>query len=234
MMARAVCAKGSATMSPTAQIVLFWLGFAGGHLVLSSVPVRSRVVRSIGRLPFLGLYSIVAFAFFVPLISTYFAHKHAGPVLWGLGVGLALRWIIYTGMGVAFVLVVASLLRPSPAGVVSGSATPYGVYRITRHPQNMGIALFGLLHLLPNGSAADLAFFGGFALFGVVGSWHQDRRKLALGVPGFAAFYGRTPFWPFTGSETLQGLRELSPLAVFLGVGLTALIRHFHPSWFGG
>ncbi|HBZ69100.1 MAG TPA: hypothetical protein DEP35_04875 [Deltaproteobacteria bacterium] len=221
-------------MSPTAQIVLFWLGFAAGHLVLSSVAVRTRLVASLGRLPFLGLYSAVAFAFFVPLVSTYFAHKHAGAVLWGIGVGPALRWIIYAGMGVAFVLVVASLLRPSPAGVVPGSSTPYGVYRITRHPQNMGIALFGLLHLLPNGSAADLAFFGGFALFGVVGSWHQDRRKLALGAPGFAAFYARTPFWPFTGPETLQGLRELSPAAVFLGVGLTLLVRHFHPHWFGG
>jgi len=221
-------------MSPTLEIVLLWLGFAGTHLVLSSPPVRSRLVALLGRLAFLGLYSAVALVFFVPLVATYFAHKHAGPVLWGLGVGPALRGIIYIGMGVAFVLVMASLLRPGPAGVMPGSATPYGVYRITRHPQNMGIALFGLLHLLPNGTAGDLAFFGGFALFGVVGSWHQDRRKLALGVPGFAAFFGRTPFWPFTGPETFRGLRELSPLAVLLGIGLAALIRHFHPQWFGG
>jgi uncharacterized membrane protein len=137
-------------------------------------------------------------------------------------------------MGVAFILVVASLLRPGPAGIVPGSATPHGVYRITRHPQNMGIALFGLLHLLPNGTAADLAFFGGFALFGAVGSWHQDRRKLAVGVPGFAAFWKDTPFWPFTGRETLLGLRELSPLVVALGIGLTVLVRYFHPRWFGG
>jgi uncharacterized membrane protein len=221
-------------MSPTARIALLWLGFAGGHLALSSVPVRSRIVASIGRLPFLGLYSTVALVLFVPLVSTYFAHKHAGSVLWGLGVGTALRGVIYAGMGVAFVLVVASVLRPSPAGMMPGSATPYGVYRITRHPQNMGIALFGLLHLLPNGTAADLAFFGGFALFGVVGSWHQDRRKLALRIPGFAEFYDHTPFWPFTGPETLQGLRELSPLAVLLGIGLAVFIRHFHPHWFGG
>jgi len=221
-------------MSPTAQIALLWLGFAGGHLALSSVPVRSRIVASIGSLPFLALYSTVALAFFVPLVSVYFAHKHTGAVLWGLGIGSAQRGVIYTGMGVAFVLVVASVLRPSPAGMVPGSVTPYGVYRITRHPQNMGIALFGLLHLLPNGTAADLAFFSGFALFGVVGSWHQDRRKLALRVPGFAEFYDHTPFWPFTGPETLQGVRELSPLAVLLGIGLTILTRHFHPHWFGG
>jgi uncharacterized membrane protein len=221
-------------MSPTVQIVLLWLGFAGGHLALSSAPVRSRVVASTGTLPFLGLYSAVALAFFVPLLFTYFSHKHAGTVLWGLGVGPALRGVVYTGMGVAFVLVVASLLRPSPAGIAPGSATPYGVYRITRHPQNMGFALFGLVHLLPNGTTADLAFFGGFALFGVVGSWHQDRRKLAAGLPGFAAFCEQTPFWPFTGPKTLQGLRELSPLVVVLGIGTTVLVRYFHPRWFGG
>jgi len=221
-------------MSPTVQIVLLWLGFAGSHLALSSLPVRRRVIASLGRLPFLGLYSAVAFTFFVPLLSTYFGHKHAGTVLWGLGVGPALRGVVYAGMGVAFVFVVASLLRPSPAGIAPGSITPFGVCRITRHPQNMGIALFGLLHLLPNGSAADLAFFGGFALFGVVGSWHQDRRKLAAGLPGFAAFCEKTPFWPFTGPNTLQGLRELSPLVVVLGIGTTLLVRYFHPRWFGG
>lgn len=221
-------------MSPAAQIALLWLGFAAGHLALSSLPVRSRVIAWVGRLPFLGLYSAVAFAFFVPLIATYFAHKHTGTVLWGVGVGPALRGVVYVGMGVAFILVVASLLSPSPAGIVPGSSTPKGVYRITRHPQNMGIALFGLLHLLPNGSAADLAFFGGFALFGVLGSWHQDRRKLALGTPGFASFCETTPFWPFSGPETLRGLRELSPITVGLGLGLTFLVRYFHPRWFGG
>jgi len=221
-------------MSPTLEIVLFWLGFAGGHLVLSSVPVRSRMVAAMGRVPYLGLYSVVAFAFFIPLVATYFAHKHAGVLLWGPGVGPLLRGVMYVGMGVAFIFVVSSLLRPSPAGVVPGSSTPSGVYRITRHPQNMGIALFGLLHLLPNGSAADLAFFGGFALFGVVGSWHQDQRKLAVGEPGFKAFLERTPFWPFSGPETLRGVRELSPLAVGVGIGLTVLVRYFHPRWFGG
>jgi uncharacterized membrane protein len=221
-------------MSPTAQILMLWLGFAGSHLALSSLPVRRRLVASVGYVPFLGLYSAVALALFVPLVSIYFAHKHAGTLWWGLGVGGPLRGVMYAGMGVAFVLVVASLLRPSPAGVVPGSPTPYGVYRITRHPQNMGIALFGLLHLLPNGASTDLAFFGGLALFGAVGSWHQDRRKLALGLPGFAEFWERTPFWPFSGAETLQGLRELSPLAVVLGIGLTALVRYFHPTWFGG
>src|SRR5437867_9532683 len=107
-------------MSPTAVIVFLWLGFAGSHLVLSSVPVRRAMIARIGEPAFRGLYSLVAFAFFIPLVGTYFGHKHAGPALWALPLVPALRWAMYVGMGVAFVLVVASFVRPSPAGVVPG------------------------------------------------------------------------------------------------------------------
>src|SRR5947207_12576607 len=88
-------------MAPTLTLVLLWLGFAGSHLVLSSLPVRQAMVARIGEGPFRGLYSLVAFAFFIPLVRTYFGHKHAGPALWMLTPGPALRWAMYVGMGVA-------------------------------------------------------------------------------------------------------------------------------------
>lgn len=221
-------------MSPPATIGLLWAGFAGTHIGLSSLRVRQPLVARIGVGPFLGIYSLVALAFFVPMVWTYFAHKHAGRWLWVVDRGTALHWTMYLGMGIAFVLLVASFVRPSPAGVVPGDPEPRGVYRITRHPLIMAIALFGALHMIPNASAADVAFFGGFVAFGLVGAWHQDRRKLALGVPGFRAFYEATPFLPFTGRETLRGLRELSPAVVGTGIVAAALVRWFHPSWFGG
>jgi uncharacterized membrane protein len=167
-------------------------------------------------------------------VRIYFLHKHAGRWLWVVDRGPALRWAMYLGMGLAFVLLVASLVRPSPAGLVPGDPTPRGVYRITRHPLIMALALFGALHTLPNGSTADVAFFGGFVLFGLIGAWHQDRRKLALGTPGFREFHVATPFVPFTGRGTLQGLRELSPAVVGAGIAATLVVRWFHPSWFGG
>jgi uncharacterized membrane protein len=221
-------------MSPPATIALLWAGFAGTHIGLSSVRVRQPLVARIGAAPFQGVYSLVALAFFIPLVWTFFAHKHAGPWLWLVERGTALHWTMYVGMGVAFVLLVASLVRPSPAALVPGDPEPRGVYRVTRHPLIMALALFGALHMIPNASAADLAFFGGFVAFGLVGAWHQDRRKLALGVPGFRAFYEATPFLPFTGRETLRGLRELSPAVVVTGIAAAALVRWFHPSWFGG
>jgi uncharacterized membrane protein len=221
-------------MSPAVAIALLWLGFAATHMGLSSLALRQRLVTRLGEGPFLGLYSAVAFAFFVPLVWTFSAHKHAGRWLWVIERGPGLRWPMYVGMVVAFVLLVASFVRRSPAAVVPGEARPEGVYRITRHPLLMAIALFSALHLLPNGSSADVAFFGGSVVFALVGAWHQDRRKLALGAPGFRDFYAATPFLPFTGRETLRGLRELSPAVVLGGLVAAAIVRWFHPAWFGG
>ena len=220
-------------MSPTVRILALWLGFAGSHLALSSLPVRRRIVGGIGEMPFRGLYSLVAFAFFIPLVWTYFGHKHAGPWLWMLPHTTLLRWTVYAGMGVAFVLVVAGFARPSPAAIVPGDPKPRGVYRITRHPVLMGAGLFGLVHLLPNGSAADVAFFAGFPLFALIGCAHQDRRKLATD-PGFRRFYEATAFLPFTGRSALQGVRELLPTVAGIGILVAVVVRYFHASWFGG
>jgi uncharacterized membrane protein len=137
-------------------------------------------------------------------------------------------------MALAFILFVASFVQPSPAGMAPAALTPRGVQRITRHPMVMSFVVFSLVHLLPNGSVADVAFFGGFAAFALIGAAHQDQRKRVTGPAGYAAFCEQTPFLPFTGRDTLAGLRELSPIAVVGGLLLTVGVRYFHASWFGG
>jgi uncharacterized membrane protein len=176
----------------------------------------------------------LALAFFVPLVWTYFTNKHAGPWVWALHRSASMHGAISVGMALAFVLLVAGVARPSPASIAPGSPTPSGALRITRHPVFMAFALFGLLHLLPNGSTADAVFFGGFIVFSLIGGWHQDQRKLASGDPEFRAFHAATPFLPFTGNATLQGIKELHPAVVVAGLLLTVLVRYFHTAWFGG
>lgn len=220
-------------MSSAVAIVLLWAGFAGTHMVLSSIPVRQRLIARIGEANFRGIYSLVALAFFVPLVWIYFAHKHAGPALWSVPIGPEVRGVVYVGMGLAFVLLGASFVQPSPALVVPGDPTPKGVLRITRHPLLMALAVFGLVHLLPNGHAADVAYFGGFVVFSIAGAWHQDQRKLAT-VPEYRAFYERTPFFPFTGTQTLRGLRELPLVAVTVALLAAITVRYFHGALFGG
>jgi uncharacterized membrane protein len=218
-------------MSPTAWIVLLWLGFAGSHLLLSHLPLRQRVIAAVGDQPFQGLYSLVSLLFFVPLVWVYFANIHAGPWLWLLPHGTLLTWIVNLGMGVAFVLLAAGLLRPSPASMMAGDAVPVGAFRITRHPVIMSMGLFGTLHLLANSSTADVAFFAGFPIFALLGCWHQDRRKLVQNVPNYAAFVADTPFVPFTRGGVLQGVREMGPLPIGVGVALAVAVRWAHRFW---
>ena len=217
-------------MTPAAQVALLWLAFAGSHLALASTRVEPRVTARLGRTGYLGLYSLVAFACFVPLCFVYFSNRHAGAWLWVVPATGALRVLLYAGLLLAFVLIAASLLRPSPAGLVPADARPGGVYLLTRHPMMTGFALIGLLHLIPNGSTADVAFFGGLALFPLIGAWHQDVRKLAAGDAAFRAFHAGTPFLLFTGRETLRGLRELPKLAIGAGLALGLGARWLHGS----
>jgi uncharacterized membrane protein len=217
-------------VSPAAQVALLWLLFAGTHLGLASRRVEPALTERLGRSGYLGLYSAVALALFVPLVWIYFDNRHAGAWYWSLSATGPLRVALYAGLLFAMVLVVASNLRPSPASVVPGDARPGGVYLLTRHPLMTGFTLVGLLHLPTNGAASDLAFFGGMALFPLIGAWHQDARKLAGGDARFRAFHAATPFWLFTGRETLRGLREIPLLAWALGLGVGAFARWLHGS----
>jgi len=219
-------------MMATIMIFILWLGFGGSHLVLSSTPVRGLLVERFGEDRFRRIYSILALAFFIPLVWVYFANKHAGPWLWGTPRGTWLIWIVSLGMVASIVLLVAGVAHPSPANMSPGEPITTGVYRITRHPRFMAFAIFGLLHLIVNGAATDIVFFGGFVAFALIGGWHQDQRKLASGDARYRDFHLATPFLPFSGSATLHGIKELSRTVLAIGVGLTLVLRFFHRSWF--
>jgi uncharacterized membrane protein len=214
-------------------IVALWVAFALSHMGLSSLRLRPRLVGALGERGFLGVYSVVALAIFVPLVWVYFSHKHEGPFLWYWGHWIPLRWLMYAGMAFALSLVVAGLLRPSPASVAPGKAEVAGVYHVTRHPLFMGVGIFGLLHLFAaRVNATELAFFAGFPVFAWLGCRHQDQRKLATAGEDFRRFHAQTAFLPFGGPRALQGLRAMGlPLAI--GVALAIGLRTFHPRLFG-
>ena len=220
-------------MTDTLILAGLWVGFAASHIVLSSTAVRPRLVATLGEQGYAGVFSLVSLGFFVPLAWTYFGGaKHTGPLLWALPIGELGRWLLYIGNGVAFVLLAAGLVTPSAASMGQEAAEPRGAHFITRYPLVMGIGLWGLLHLPVNGYASDVAFFAGFPLFAVLGCWHQDQRKRAT-QDGYRAWCDQTPFLPFSGRQLLRGLREISPIALVVGLALTVGLRWFHSPLFG-
>lgn len=222
-------------MTAVLVVVLLWAVFAATHMGLSSRALRPRLVAALGERGFQGVYSLVALAIFVPLVWYYVDHRHAGALLWALPIGAAGRWVLYVGQAIAWTLVVAGLASPSPATVGLPEARrprePRGVHRITRHPLFMGLGLAGILHLPVNGFASDVAFWAGLPLFALLGCAHQDARKRAT-QPGYEQWIAQTPFLPFAGKGALRGLRELSPIVIVVGIGLTIALRLLHGQLF--
>lgn len=222
-------------MDVALTIAVLWIAFGASHMLLSSQGLRPKLVGALGERPFLGVYSLVAFATFVPLVWIYLANRHAGPHCWYLGALPGMRWLVYALMGSALALVVAGTARPSPASIARGRPEPAGVLRVTRHPVFMGIGIFGLAHLLATSvNAAELAFFGGFPVFAVLGAWHQDARRLAARDEAFLHFHARTPFLPFSAPSGVGVALREDPLPIAIGIGVAVVIRWFHGSLFGG
>jgi uncharacterized membrane protein len=228
-------------MSATAMICVLWLAFAVTHMGMSSLGLRPRIVDKVGERGFVGLYSIVALAIFIPLVSVYWNNKHSGPILWSLGGSPPLMAVQYALMVLAILLLVAGIVAGSPAAMTMGDpkaepaepSAPGGVHLIARHALFMALALFGFSHMLVNGFASDVAFFGGFVVFSVVGSIDQDRRKLVTLGESYKVFVEGTPFWPLTGRHSLRALREISPVVLIVGLLIAVALRYFHLQLFG-
>jgi uncharacterized membrane protein len=231
--------KRGCGMKDSFILLLWWLLFGGTHIVLSSSRVRPQLVARLGERPFLGLYSLVAFATLIPLFIYYFRHPHAGPQLWRtFGPYLLARDLNLLFMALAFVLLIGGLVsRPPSAMMVSGTPEPYGLTRITRHPVFAAFFLFGRAHCLAaNRTLGDLIFFGGFAVFAWIGAWHQDTRKV-IEIPGYAQFKEATSFIPFAAifSKRQPFPRgELRWGVILLALVVFYVVRAYHPSLFGG
>lgn len=219
-------------MSGTVWIIIWWAAFGLSHMLISEY--RSALVDRLGRQLYLLFYSAVAFATFIPLVMVYTDNRHAGGLLWAVP-----NWLLYTAMlisllGIAMVL--PSLIRPSPVGMVPGAGPEArGLLRITRHPLFMGLALWGLGHALVNGFVADVLFFGGFVAFGLIGCAHQDARKRREEGERLGEFYRQTSLLPFaailTGRNRLA-LRELPWITLTLGIVLAFVLYALHPMMF--
>jgi uncharacterized membrane protein len=227
-------------MDATVWIGIWAFSFLASHLIISSSVVRARLISAVGDQPYRGIYSLVAAATLGPLIYEFARNKHAGPMLWYLRAVAPIRWLAWILMLTALILFVGSFINPNPGGMAAaggGGTEPRGILKITRHPSFVAFSLFGIAHILMNGWAGDVIFFGLFPALGIIGGMHQDQRKIRELGERYRAFIAKTSFMPFAAlvSGRVQWTSADTPwAAIGAGAVLTVAIVALHPMLFGG
>lgn len=227
-----------------AMLIAAALSFLALHLLVAGTRLRDVIVDGVGERAYLGLFSLASVGGIVWLALSYNAASAIGSdVLWDFGMGA--KHLGFLVVGLAFLLGVPGLLTANPTSLGMESAAarePSGVLRITRHPFLWSAALWAGFHLLANGDAASVVFFGTFLVLAVAGTYSIDAKRARKMGAAWAPFAERTSNVPFAaivrGRNTLK-LGELltwrlaAAAVAFLAV-LFAHARLFGASPFPG
>src|SRR5438067_2179505 len=211
-------------------LVVATAAFLLTHLV-TSTPLRPRLVAAMGEWPYRGAYSAVAMVTLVWMIWA-FAHT-AGQPLWA-----GSRLLPLVLMPFAFILVACGYRRnPTMVGadrLLQSEDPARGMIRITRHPIMWAIMLWAAAHVLARGELKSLVFFGSFLVLAGVGTILMDRKKAANpDWPRFAALTSNVPFVAIAQERNRIVWREIGSLRPAIGLAVFALFFALH-SWLFG
>ncbi len=163
---------------------------------------RESAIARLGEGPWKGTYSLLSAIGFVLIVWGFARARFTAAELWTPPPGA--RHATVALMLVSMLLFAGYFLKRSHIAVA------------VHHPMVWSVAVFGLGHLIANGSAADLVLFGAFlvwALADLASSYARDRRN--------AVVYPE-PDWGATGA------------AIVLGVILWAVLAFWLHAWLFG
>lgn len=204
------------SMAPFAASVVW---FVGMHFLLSSIPVRTRLLAKLKQGGFAGLYSLVAAIGLAGIVW----HFRSVPYVEVWAPPRATRWIPNLVMPVAILFLVYGFSTPGPTtvkqeGRVNDENAVRGIQAVTRHPALWGFALWALSHLATNGELHVVLLALGILVLAVGGMFHIDaRRRHELG-DAWDAFAERTSILPF--GAIVRGKAKLA----WKDIGLVRLV----------
>lgn len=180
------------------ELVLACIAFVGTHFLLSH-PLRESIVKKIGEGPFLGLYSLVAFATLGWVAYAFYMAPKGAP-LWAGGSDGA--WIAATLiMLIASILFVGSTQKnpaaPDPTGSQPLDRPATGVFAITRHPMMWAFALWGITHIVAMPTDANIVLSAAIIILALGGAAGQDFKKERLLGERWTGWEARTSYMPF-------------------------------------
>ncbi len=201
-----------------------WTVFSGTHLAMSATREKwidfftsftknedKQKQRKDAEGMYLGVYSVVALASFLPMTYIYWKRgvRTGFPVLPQNSTPLNAIGITCNSIG-AFLLsqkshsVTEADSHKKSATEMQEYQQVQGIQKITRHPMFAAFCMFGIGQALRYGTTTDLCYWLGYPIFYIIGGMHQDQRfKKILGED----FYSHSSLMPFF--ATLQGKNEL-------------------------
>lgn len=178
------------------HLAIAMASFVLTHFVMSG-PLRRSLIAAWGTQSFLLAYSAVSLCTFA-WAAVAFGRAAATAPLWdGMHV---LPWASGSILTIiALALILPSFTRnpalPGKNAAGLGTVIPSGVFAITRHPMMWGFSLWALAHMIVAPEARVLIFMGSLIILGLLGSYFQDKRKLAQNTREFGPWQRRTTFW---------------------------------------
>jgi uncharacterized membrane protein len=203
------------------------------HVGISGTSLRDAVVARLGEGRFMLAFSIASVVSITLLVLAW--QNAETTFLWSAPAWL--RWILALLMLPSFVLFMASHKRnPTAVGNKGLGEEPRGIQRVTRHPMLMSFAIWGLVHVIGNGDAAALVFFGAFLVTAAAGMPSIDAklaRRHGQAWAGFAAKTSILPFGAILAGRNRLVLSEIGWMPPVVGLILWAALLHFHRAVFG-
>ena len=172
--------------------------FVGTHFALSH-PLRASLVKALGPMGFMGLYSVVALASFGWMVLAFRAIGAGGSPLWN-GSGAAV-WVLASLLTLVALTLFLGAFRgnpalPDPRAAALAEQPVHGVFHVTRHPMMWGFALWAAAHILVSPTPRSLVMVGSILFLALVGAHLQDRKKEALMGASWASWESKTSYWP--------------------------------------
>ncbi len=206
------------------------------HAAVAGSGLRVALVRRFGDKAYRGAFSLASVASLWWLVYEY---GHAPFVLlWVTPRPLAFVPVVL--VPVAFVFLVGAFTVPSPTAVggekhLADAEPAHGLLRVTRHPFLWSAVLWALAHLLVNGDAGSLLFFGSIGITALRGGFDIDRKRRRTNPSEFGRFELSTsnvPFAALLAGRNRLVMREVW-LPLLLGLALALGAIALHPHFFG-
>jgi uncharacterized membrane protein len=183
-------------MAGWAEYATALAAFVLAHVLPTRPRIRGRLTAIAGERGYLVLYSLVSLGllYWLILAAARAPFVQLWPFapwqLWVPNLVLPPVVLLVTcGVGIANPFSFGGKTGPEALGAFDPERP--GITAVTRHPLLLGILLWAIAHLVPNGNLAHGLLFGIFALMAVLGMWVLDRRRRRQWGPERFATLGR-------------------------------------------